>query len=124
MVVDDDGQPLTYANVVALALPDSSFVSGVMTDDDGTFAFVPSQNGSLLRVSSVGYKTVYVERKDDIGTVVLAPESRMLGEVVVKSGLPATRLNGEGMVTGVIGTVLEHAGTLERVLDKIPNVSA
>ena len=81
MVVDDDGQPLTYANVVALALPDSSFVSGVMTDDDGTFAFVPPQNGSLLRVSSVGYKTVYVERKDDIGTVVLAPESRMLGEV-------------------------------------------
>lgn len=123
-VVDDDGRPLTYANVVALALPDSSFVSGVMTDAEGTFAFVPPQNGSLLRVSSVGYKTVYVERKDYVGTVVLAPESRMLGEVVVKSGLPTTRLKGEGMVTGVSGTVLEHAGTLERLLDRIPNVSA
>lgn len=123
-MVDAQGQPLAYSNVVALALPDSSFVSGVMTDADGTFAFVPPQNGSLLRVSSVGYKTVYVERKACVGTVVLAAESRMLGEVVVRSGLPTTRLKGEGMVTGVSGTVLENAGTLERLLDRIPNVSA
>lgn len=77
-VVDDNGSPLPYSNVIALSLPDSSFVAGVMTDVDGTFTFVPPVDGSLLRFSSVGYKTVFVERKNDVGTVVLAAEQRML----------------------------------------------
>lgn len=123
-VVDDNGNPLPYSNVIALSLPDSSFVSGVITESDGTFTFVPPVDGSLLRFSSVGYKTVFVERENDVGTVVLAAEQRMLGEVVVSSNLPTTRLKGESMVTGVSGTVLENVGTLERLLDKIPNVSA
>lgn len=123
-VVDDKGQPLSYTNVVALSLPDSSFVTGVMTDDDGTFTLETPETGRLLRFSLVGYKTVYTDRRDDIGTVTLVPAEQVLGEVVVKSNLPKTRLKGEGMVTGVSGTILETAGTMEHLLDRIPNVSA
>lgn len=123
-VVDGGGQPLPYTNVVALSLPDSAFVSGVMTSDDGTFTLDTKGEGRLLRFSSLGYKTVYADRKEDMGTVRLDAMSQVLGEVVVKSDLPKTRLKGEGMVTGVSGTLLEHAGTIERLLDRIPNVSA
>ena len=123
-VVDGGGQPLPYSNVVALSLPDSAFVSGVMTADDGTFTLDTKGEGRLLRFSSLGYKTVYADRRDDIGTVRLEAVSQVLGEVVVKSDLPKTRLKGEGMVTSVNGTILEHAGTMERLLDRIPNVSA
>ena len=123
-VVDGGGQPLPYSNVVALSLPDSAFVSGVMTADDGTFTLDTKGEGRLLRFSSLGYKTVYADRKEDMGTVRLEAVSQVLGEVVVKSDLPKTRLKGEGMVTGVSGTILEHAGTIERLLDRIPNVSA
>ena len=123
-VVDGGGQPLPYSNVVALSLPDSAFVSGVMTADDGTFTLDTKGEGRLLRFSSLGYKTVYADRRGDIGTVRLEAVSQVLGEVVVKSDIPKTRLKGEGMVTGVSGTILEHAGTIERLLDRIPNVSA
>ena len=123
-VVDEGGQPLPYSNVVALSLPDSAFVSGVMTQDDGTFTLDTKGKGRLLRFSSLGYKTVYADRKEDMGTVRLDAVTQVLGEVVVKSDLPKTRLKGEGMVTGVSGTILEHAGTIERLLDRIPNVSA
>ena len=123
-VVDGDGQPLPYANVVAMSLPDSAFVSGVMTGDDGSFTLDAKGAGRLLRFSSVGYMTVYADSKGDVGTVRLDALAQVLGEVVVKSDLPKTRLKGEGMVTGVGGTILEHAGTIERLLDRIPNVSA
>ena len=123
-VVDESGQPLPYTNVVALSLPDSAFVAGVMTLDDGTFTLDTKGAGRLLRFSSLGYKTLFADRKEDMGTVRLAAVSQVLGEVVVKSDLPKTRLKGEGMVTGVSGTILEHAGTIERLLDRIPNVSA
>ena len=123
-VVDGGGQPLPYSNVVALSLPDSAFVSGVMTADDGTFTLDTKGEGRLLRFSSLGYKTVYADRRDNMGIVRLEAVSQVLGEVVVKSDLPKTRLKGEGMITGVSGTILEHAGTIERLLDRIPNVSA
>ena len=123
-VVDGGGRPLAYANVVAMSLPDSAFVAGVMTADDGSFTLDLKDTGRLLRFSSVGYKTVYADGKADVGTVRLEALTQVLGEVVVKSDLPQTRLKGEGMVTGVSGTLLEHAGTIERMLDRIPNVSA
>ena len=123
-VVDGGGRPLAYANVVAMSLPDSAFVAGVMTADDGSFTLDLKNTGRLLRFSSVGYKTVYADPVADVGTVRLEALAQVLGEVVVKSDLPQTRLKGEGMVTGVSGTLLEHAGTIERMLDRIPNVSA
>ena len=123
-VVDADGQPLPYTNVVAMSLPDSAFVSGVMTGDDGKFTLDAKDEGRLLRFSSLGYKTVFADVKANVGTVRLDALTQVLGEVVVKSDLPKTRLKGEGMVTSVGGTILEHAGTIERLLDRIPNVSA
>lgn len=47
----------------------------------------------------------------------------MLGEVVVKADLPATRLTGNVMVTTVAGSVLSKAGTANDVLAKIPLVT-
>lgn len=123
-VEDTTGQSLPYTNVVALSLPDSAFVAGVMTADDGAFHIDTKGTGRLLRFSSLGYKTVYAPYDADLDTVRLEPVSQMLGEVVVKSDLPRTRLKGEGMVTSVSGTILEHAGTIEHLLDRIPNVSA
>ena len=123
-VVDAYGQPLPYTNVVAMSLPDSAFVAGVMTGDDGKFTLDAKDEGRLLRFSSLGYKTVFADVKANVGTVRLDALTQVLGEVVVKSDLPKTRLKGEGMVTSVGGTILEHAGTIERLLDRIPNVSA
>lgn len=54
----------------------------------------------------------------------LVSDAQMLGEVVVKGNLPITRIKGDAMVTGVVGTALEKAGTAEQMLDKIPNVTS
>ena len=47
-----------------------------------------------------------------------------LGEVVVKSNLPRTRVKGDAMRTSVSGSILEKAGSATDALAKIPSLKA
>ena len=123
-VVDEQGNPMGFANVVALSMPDSTFMAGTISLEDGTFTFNVEEKGQLLRFTSIGYDTYYAQRKDDMGTVGLQPSTEMLGEVVIKGTLPKTRMKGDAMITGIAGTILEKAGSMEQLLDRIPNVTA
>lgn len=123
-LVDEQGAPVAYANIVVLSLPDSAFVAGTISQENGTFTFNAIENGQLLRITSIGYETYYTNCKSDMGNIGLQSSAEMLGEVVVKSTLPKTRMKGDAMVTGVAGTVLEKAGSMEQLLDRIPNVTA
>ena len=120
-VVDAQGNPLPYVNVVLLALPDSTFVQGAVTDEQGFYKIVTTQNEGLLQVSSVGYITKYVKAVDGL-TIQLMEDTQMLGEVVVKGELPKTKLTGEGMQTNIRGSVLENVGTANDVLAKTPGI--
>lgn len=124
-LVDEQNQPLPYANVVLLSLPDSAFVAGTISDADGTFTLETTMPNQLLRISSIGYSTVYKPvNPADLGVVQLKSDAQLLGEVVVNADLPVTRIKGNAMVTTVKGSVLEKSGTTEQLLDKIPNVSS
>ena len=59
-VIDEKGEPMPYVNVVLLSLPDSAFVQGAMTDEHGVFKIVTNVNNGLLKVTSVGYQTLYI----------------------------------------------------------------
>ena len=48
----------------------------------------------------------------------------MLGEVVVKSSLPKTRVKNDAMRTTISGSVLEKAGSATDALNKIPSLKA
>lgn len=124
-IIDDNKHPLPYANVVLLALPDSVFEAGTISDEYGSFSLYSNKPNLLLRISSIGYQTVYnkVDNKD-LGIIELLPENQILGEVVVKADLPKTRVKGDAMVTQIQNTILEKAGTGNDLLNKIPGVSA
>ena len=124
-IVDEKGQPLAFANVVLLNRQDSTFVKGVVSGEDGHFAIDSPCNNGIIKVTSVGYKTVWKDcAGENAGVIKMMADSKMLGEVVVKSSLPKTILKNGGMTTTVAGSVLEKAGTMEHLLDRIPNVSA
>ena len=122
-VIDESGAPVPYVNVVLLSLPDSAFVQGATTDEQGMFKIVTNINEGLLKVTSIGYETQYVKAADDL-VITLKEESQTLGEVVVKSQLPRTFTKGEAMRTNVAGTILEKAGTVSDALSKIPSLEA
>ena len=124
-VTDEKNQPLPYANVVLLSFPDSAFVTGTVSDESGAFALKTNRDNLLLRISSIGYATIYNKvDKPDLGTIQLLPDAQLLGEVVVKGDLPKVQLKGDAQVTNVTGTILEKAGTGNDLLSKLPGVSA
>ena len=124
-VVDTKGEPLAFANVVLLNSTDSAFVKGAVSGEDGSFVLDSSCNGGIIKVTSVGYKTVCKDcDSENIGIIKMEEDSETLGEVVVKSSLPKTILKNGGMTTIVAGSILEKAGTMEHLLDRIPKVSA
>lgn len=124
-VMDMKGEPLAFANVVLLNRTDSAFVKGAVSGEDGSFVIDTSCNGGIIKVTSVGYKTICKDcTGENVGIIKMEEDSKMLGEVVVKSSLPKTILKNGGMTTTVVGSVLEKAGTMEHLLDRIPNVSA
>ena len=82
-LVDEQNQPLAYANVVLLSLPDSAFVSGAISDEMGDFRLLKDEKGELIRISSVGYLTLYKEVNENLGIIRMKPDAHLLGEVVV-----------------------------------------
>ena len=58
-LVNEKNEPLAYANVVLLSMPDSTFVSGTISDEMGAFRLTKDEKGQLVRISSIGYATIY-----------------------------------------------------------------
>lgn len=58
-LIDEHSQPLPYANVVLLSLPDSAFVSGTISGEDGTFTLEGTSENQIVKISSIGYKTIF-----------------------------------------------------------------
>ena len=123
VVVDEKGEPMPFVNVVLLSLPDSAFVQGAMTDDQGKFQIVTRDNGALIKVSCIGYQTQYLNVAQGL-TIQMKEDALLLSEVVVKSQLPKTRVKGEAMRTTVEGTILEKAGTVVDALARVPSLEA
>ena len=122
-VIDEKGEPMPFVNVVLLSLPDSAFVQGGMTDEQGVFKIVTNVDNGLFKVSSIGYQTLYIKAGQNL-TIQMKEDTQLLQEVVVKGQLPKTHVKGDAMRTTVAGTILEKAGTVSDALGKIPSLEA
>ena len=88
-LIDEDSQPLPYANVVLLSLPDSVFVSGATSDDKGNFILKDlSSRSYLLQVSYISYQPQSIllenlDRKINLGDIRLVQDAMALKGVTV-----------------------------------------
>lgn len=122
-VLDESKQPLEFANVVLLSLPDSAFVQGTVSDEKGNFTLTSTGKQEMLRISSIGYVTLYQACKgNDVGLIAMQSDTQILNEVVVKGSLPITRIKGDAMVTNIQNSVLAKAGSANDVLAKVPGI--
>ena len=124
-VIDEQSQPMPFANVVLLNRTDSVFITGAVTKDDGTFTIETDKQDGLLKVSSVGYIVKYIDaRHSNVGDIQIQPDTQMLGEVVVKGHVPQFQMGNEGLVTNVENTLLSQLGTACDVLKHVPGIIA
>lgn len=125
-VVDAKGQPVAYANVVALNPQDSAVVAATLTHDDGQWQFADSlKTIQLLRVSAVGYEPLYYKSTVPMERLTLTLKSldaHQLGEANVVARRPVSKLENGALVTSVENTVLSKAGTAEDLLQQVPGL--
>lgn len=123
-VLDMEGKPLEYVNVVLFQ--DSVFLDGVITDVNGKFILSSNVTDDLkIRLSYVGFNTTYVDvtPEGELGDIQMSASSNtMLKDVVVKGNASITYLKGNSLVTNVENSILAKAGTAKDVLRQIPMV--
>ena len=124
-IIDEQGQPVAFANVAILNPADSTLLSGGVTNESGYFAIPYEQPTVLARISYVGYKTIYkICDQPDVGTIRLQVDNYVLKGVTVKGYVPQYQIGSEGLVTNVENTPLSQLGTAGDILKHVPGIIA
>ena len=122
-VIDEQGQPVAYANIAILNPADSTLLSGGVSNESGYFAIPYEQEKVLARISYVGYKTIYKQCNNaELGTIRMQPDTYTLGNVTVRGERPNYQMGGHGLTVNVQGTMLSEAGTANDVIALLPGV--
>jgi len=123
-IIDEQGEPVAYANVAILNPADSTLLSGGVSNESGYFAVPYEQESVLARISYVGYKTVYRHcNQPNVGTIRMQPDNYTLNGVVVQGERPKVVLQGNSLMMNVEGTVMERLGKAEDVLTRVPMIA-
>ena len=123
-IIDENRQPVPYANVYLLHPSDSTVIGGGVSNEAGVFVIPYEQSPVLARISYVGYKTVYkLCDQSEVGTIKMQPDNYTLNGVVVQGERPKVVLQGNSLMMNVEGTVMSRLGTAEDVLSRVPTIS-
>lgn len=86
-VLSPAGEPIAFASVLLLHLPDSTFLGGTMSDDTGGFVLTLPQaipyEQLLLKATCIGYQPQVVPAMADSVLITLKEDLQLLGEVHV-----------------------------------------
>lgn len=118
------GKPVEYASVVLLK-EDSTVLTGMYTQADGSFTFTPPAGKYILRITFMGYNKLerpVSSNKPLIGTLKLQPAGKVLATVEVKSEKPAFSMQIDREVYDAGAILTADGGTGTDVLKNIPSV--
>ena len=124
------GQPVSFANVVLLRGPDSTFVAGAQADAVGAFVVEKVPAGQyLLRATAVGYRQgqravtlTAAAPVLDLGTLRLRPATTKLAEVLVTAERPVVSGGLDKKVIDVSKDLTVTGGTAIDALQNVPSV--
>ena len=123
-IIDENRQPVPYANIYLLYPSDSTVIGGGVSNEAGVFVIPYEQPTVLVRISYVGYKTVYrLCNNEQVGIIQIKPETMTIKGVFVTGERPKVQLQGNSLMMNVEGTVMERMGTAEDVLSRVPTIS-
>lgn len=129
LLKDKQGEKLPYISVVLKNSEDSSFVSGTVSDENGSFTIRKPQNQKCyLLFSGIGYydhKISLEQQQGDsvnIGNIIMEPDEKQLKEVVVTGKRRVIFQNGEYKLA-VSGLSLEKLPDVYSILSFLPFVT-
>lgn len=127
---DEKGMAISYANIGIFTAPDSSLVTGDVTNEDGYFEIkAPATGQYVLKASAIGFIdhkipfTIAVgDKKMDFGLLPMKENVQELNEVKINSMRPTIVNEVDKMVVSIEGTALAAGSSVFEILSKAPGV--
>ncbi|MFN0049607.1 MAG: TonB-dependent receptor domain-containing protein [Cytophagales bacterium] len=127
-ITDSKGKSIDFATITLKKHSDSSFVTGTICDENGNFELKDLKKGNYLMYASVvGYKT-YISQKLVIPAenspfyIQLEEDSKMLGEVQVRSQKPIFEQEAGKTVVNVENSIVSQGLMAIELLKRTPGV--
>ncbi len=124
----DSAEPLYPGNVQVYTLPDSVYVNGASTNDDGTFTVTKLAPGQyVLKASYIGYlpteKSFTIRSASvNVGKVTLKADSKVLDDVVISAAVEKMTMVADTMMFNTDAYRLPEGATVEELVRKLPGV--
>lgn len=123
--------PMEFANIVLFRLPDSTQVTGTVTNSEGHFTLENIRGGNYyLRVSFIGFENSFINQvqvrgssKIDLGKIYLKPKSIGMKDVVVSGERAQISYQIDKKVINVSQNFSSISGTAVDVLENIPSIT-
>lgn len=125
-IVNNDEKPISYVTLLLMNLPDSTFVAGTATNNEGAFLLQNIQSGNyLLKASMIGfddfYQTLKVETDIDLGRIIIKESSEPLEQVTVLFQRPTVQREIDRLIFNVENTSLSNGSSMD-ILKRTPSV--
>ena len=128
-----DGSTTEYmpqVTVQLFQLPDSTFIYGTITDNEGWFTIKKVPEGEyMLRYSFMGYSTVDFDfkvlkedRDRQLGVFKMYESSILLTEAVIEDALPPTQVVDDTLMFNVSAFRVPEGSVLEELIKRLPGV--
>lgn len=124
-------EPLPYANISLMQLPDSAFTQGTVSDEQGRFTLVFSRKksaGYQVKISYTGCTSVYKSLSSNadtirLGTITLKDDPLHLKEIVVTAPLKPMEQKGDTTIYNAGAYPTPEGAYLEELVKRIPGLT-
>ncbi|MDR1348720.1 MAG: outer membrane beta-barrel protein [Prevotellaceae bacterium] len=128
-VLTDGDEPLSMADVMLHKMPDTAYIKGVSTDDNGNFTIKDVAKGTyMIKVSYIGYedfsKKIYVDgvaKEFKMGNIALKAGIMLKGASIVGKATAVT-IKGDTVEYNPNAYKLQDNAVVEDLLKKLPGV--
>lgn len=115
-VIDAQGKAMPFVTISVLA-PDSTLLTGAITDDDGKYEIEVNNPKYIIQASYVGYQTAFGGPD-----FVLREETERLAELEVKAKKPLVERQMDKLVVNVSASPLSAGSNGNDILRRAPGV--
>ena len=127
---DSETKEAVVQATVQLLGSDSTFVTGALTDSRGSFSLTaPSDGRYIVKLTSIGYKTVYrninIKNGDNVrlGTLSMKPDAVMLKETTVTAQAAKVVVVEDTFIYNASAYRVPEGSVVEELVKKLPGAS-
>ncbi|WP_300724894.1 outer membrane beta-barrel protein [uncultured Bacteroides sp.] len=131
-LIDASGkvQPLSYANISLLSLPDSVFIAGTVSHSDGLFELDGKRNPKtryILKISYTGCLPVIrnIRSQADsisLGEIRLKEDAMQLNEIIVTASIKPVEQKKDTTIYNVAAYKIPQGSYLEALIRRVPGL--